>query len=329
MVQRERVLITGITGMAGSHLADFVRRVYPEDEVVGMIRWRSPTKNIRHLRGVQYVYGDLTDMASLWSVFGGEKFDKVFHLAAQSYVDYSQVAPGATMDANATGTVNLLSAILASDTWPSVMVCSSSEVYGNVAKWDLPITESQPLRPASPYAVSKVAADMAGLQYFLSHDLHVVRTRAFTNTGPRRGPVFVASSFALQIAKIEAGLADGPVLVGNLDSVRTWCDVRDMVRAYWMALEWGQAGEVYNIGGDWTSTIGQMLEILKGLSTTEGIEHVVDPARLRKSDVTQQVPSTEKFETMLREAGLGWEKEYTLEETLRDLLDYWRAELAR
>ena len=188
---------------------------------------------------------------------------------------------------------------------------------------EVPIRESNAFRPASPYAVSKVGEDMIALQYFLSYGIKTVRTRMFTHTGPRRGDIFAESAFAKQIAEIEAGIRRNPLRVGNLDSVRTFADVRDAVHAYWLLLEKCPAGEVYNIGGNRTMTVGEMLEMLKGMSRCR-IEHEVDPLPLRPSDVTLQVPDISKFQS-----ATGWSPSIPLEKTLRDLLDYHRARIAK
>jgi len=224
---------------------------------------------------------------------------------------------------NTIGTTNLLEAVRLSGLDPLIHICSSSEVYGQVREDEIPICEDNPFRPASPYAVSKVGEDMIALQYFLSYGIRTIRTRMFTHTGPRRGEVFAESAFALQIARIEAGLTeDNAVQVGNLDSIRTFADVRDAVRAYWLLLEKCEPGEVYNIGGDRTVTIGQMLDILKSLATCD-IRHEVSEKLLRPSDVTLQIPDTSKFCSTT-----GWKSEVPLEQTMEDLLNYHRARLA-
>jgi GDP-mannose 4,6-dehydratase len=311
------VLITGITGMVGSHLAEYVLRDHPGVQVHGLVRWRSPLDNIRDvLDRVTLHQGDLRDLNSLIEVMRKVRPDRIYHLAAQSYVDMSFVAPADTLHTNVIGTVNLLDAVRQTGIDPRIHICSSSEVYGQVTPDEVPIRESNPLRPASPYAVSKVGEDMIAYQYFLSYGLKVVRTRMFTHTGPRRGDVFAESTFARQIAEIEAGVHAGPVKVGNLDSVRTLTDVRDAVRAYWLLLERCQAGEVYNIGGTHTLTVGELLEILKSMATVP-VTHVVDPARLRPSDVTLQIPDISKFQ-----AATGWAPVISVERTLSDLLDY-------
>ena len=320
----DKVLITGITGFVGSHLADYILENHPDVEILGMTRWRSPKDNIEHiLNRITRVCGDLTDPHSLGCILSEHEPDIIFHLAAQSYVPYSFKAPIATLDANVIGTANLLEEIkslkLSSGYDPVVHVCSSSEVYGQVKEDEVPIKETNQFRPASPYAVSKVGEDMLGLQYWLSWKIKTIRTRMFTHTGPRRGEVFATSTFAKQIAAIEAGIQSPVVKVGNLDSIRTFLDVKDAVRAYWTLTNKCTAGEVYNIGGIETMTVGDMLNKLLKLSTRRDIKIEIDPDRLRPSDVTLQIPSIEKF---TKET--GWKPEIKFDKTLEDLLNYWR-----
>lgn len=318
------VLITGITGMVGSHLADYILSQHQEAEVHGLVRWRSPLDNIKHnIEKLTLHQGDLRDLNSLIEVITKAKPEWIFHLAAQSYVTASFYAASDTITTNTLGTLNLLDAVRLSGLNPKIHICSSSEVYGQVSQSELPIKETNPLRPASPYAVSKVGEDLIAAQYALSWGLNIVRTRMFTHTGPRRGAVFAESSFAKQIAEIECGLKNTPVFVGNLESVRTFADVRDAVRAYWLLLEKCPAGEVYNIGGERTMTVGEMLELLKAMACCP-IKHQVLEALLRPSDVTLQIPDTSKF----REA-TGWAPEIPLEKTLLDLLNYHRNNLRR
>jgi len=319
-----KVLITGITGFVGSHLADYILEKHPEVKIFGMARWRSPTDNINHiLDKITILYGDLVDMPSLKKMLSAEKPDVIFHLAAQSYVPYSFDAPIATLDANIIGTCNLLETVkelkqsMKYD--PIIHICSSSEVYGQVQKGETPIKETNPFRPASPYAVSKVGEDMLAKQYWDSWKIRTIRTRMFTHTGPRRGSVFVVSNFAKQIAEIEAGSKKPVVKVGNLDSIRTFTDVRDAVHAYWLLVNKCPPGEVYNIGGVETMTVKKMLDMLIKMSTVKNIKVKVDPSRLRPSDVTLQIPSTKKFNKVT-----GWKPKIKFEKTLKDTLDYWR-----
>jgi len=319
-----KVLITGITGFVGSHLAEYCleRKV----EVFGIKRWRSPLSNIEHILGkLNLIDCDLRDAGSIAMVIQKVKPDWIFHLAAQSYVPTSFTAPHDTLETNILGTLNLLEAIRCTSIEPKIHICSSSEVYGQVCEGETPITENNPLRPQSPYAVSKVTEDLLAYQYFRSYGLNTIRTRAFTHTGPRRGDVFVCSAFAKQIAEFERGNYDPILRVGNLDSVRTFLDVRDIVHAYWLTLEKCIPGEVYNIGGDTTMTIGEMLNILLTLSgRSKEIKIQVDKKLLRLSDVTLQIPSSEKFRKQT-----GWQSQIPFSKTLADLLNYWRQELER
>jgi GDP-mannose 4,6-dehydratase len=309
-------------------MADYLLEGFPTVQVGGLARWRSPVDNIRHiLDRIELAYGDLLDLPSLRDALAAQRPDIIFHLAAQSYVPFSFTSPVVTLQTNVIGTCNLLEAIkemkLAGGYDPVVHICSSSEVYGQVRENEVPITEDVPFRPASPYAVSKVAEDRLAYQYWLSWQIRTVTTRMFTHTGPRRGDVFVTSNFARQIAAIEAGQQPPQLKVGNLESVRTFLDVKDAVRAYWLLVTRCPPGEVYNIGGVETMTVGEMLKRLLKLSKVKNIEVVVDPARLRPSDVTLQIPCIDKFT-----AATGWRPTIKFEKTLKDLLDYWRAHFA-
>lgn len=324
-----RTFITGITGFVGSHLAEFILENHTDVEVAGFVRWRSPKVNIESiLDKVTLYYGNLLDFPSVRSTLDTYKPDIIFHLAAQSYVDFSFSAPIDTLETNIIGTCNLLEAVKQlkqSDSYnPVIHICSSSEVYGQVTEDEVPIKESNPLRPASPYAVSKVGEDMLALQYWSSWEIKTIRSRMFTHTGPRRGEVFVVSNFARQIAMIEAGLAEPVVKVGNMDSVRTFSDVRDAVKAYWLLVNKCSPGEVYNIGGVETMTVGQMLEQLLAMSTVADIKIEVDQARLRPSDVTLQIPCVDKFYKTT-----GWKPKIPFEKTLDDTLEYWRQLLCK
>ena len=314
-----KVLITGITGMVGSHLAEYILADHPEVDLHGLIRWRTPLDHLLAIKDrIALHYGDLRDLNSLIVVIKKIQPDWIFHLAAQSFVTTSFDAPVDTLSTNVLGTTDLLDALRITGVDAKVHVCSSSEVYGQVMADEVPITEANPFRPASPYAVSKVGEDMIAFQYYLSYGIRTVRTRMFTHTGPRRGDVFAESAYAKQIVEVEYGLRKNPIRVGNLDSIRTFADVRDAVRAYWVLMEKCPAGEVYNIGGNRTMTLRDMLEILKGMATCR-IEHVVDPALLRPSDVTLQIPDTSKFK-----AATGWEPRIPFEETLQGILAFYR-----
>ncbi len=314
-----RVLITGITGFVGSHLADYILANHPDVEIYGMVRWRSRMDNIRHiLDKVKLVEADLKDYISIRNILKEIRPDYIFHLAAQSFVPTSWKLPQETLQINILGQVNILEAMKELKLDAVIQIAGSSEEYGLVYEHELPIKETNPLRPLSPYAVSKIAQDFLGYQYFKSYGIKAVRTRGFNHTGPRRGDVFVSSNFAKQIAEIEKGKREPVIYVGNLESVRDFTDVRDMVRAYWLAVEKGEPGEVYNICSGKGLKIKEVLEILLTYSKVK-VEVKVDPARLRPSDVPVLIGDNTKFRKRT-----GWEPEIPIEKTLKDLLDYWR-----
>jgi GDP-4-dehydro-6-deoxy-D-mannose reductase len=318
-----RVLITGITGFAGSHLAEFLLAEHPEVEVFGTYRWRSRMDNVEHLDGVKLLEADLRDYSSIQQALERARPDAVFHLAAQSFVPSSWSAPNETLTTNVQGQTNLFEAIRALRLDPVVQIACSSEEYGLVLPGEVPIQETNPLRPLSPYAVSKVAQDFLGYQYFQSYGLKVIRTRGFNHTGPRRGQPFVTSNFCSQVAAIELGLQEPVIRVGNLDAIRDFTDVRDMVRAYWLAAENGRPGEVYNIASGRGIAVREVLDKIIALAKVK-VQVEVDPERLRPSDVEILIGDSTKFR-----ADTGWEPRIPFEQTVRDLLDYWRETLAR
>ena len=335
-----KALITGVTGMVGSHLADFLIENTDWD-VYGVCRWRSPLDNVVHLLErvnkkdrVFFEYADLNDEMSLIAVVKKIKPDYVFHLAAQSYPQTSFTAPIDTLNTNILGTCRLLEAlklVMEEDKnyKPVIHVCASSEVFGRIPaamKLENGIHEECPFHPASPYAISKTGTDLLGRYYAEAYGMMIMTTRMFTHTGPRRGDVFHESTFAKQIAMIEAGLIEPTVMVGNLKSLRTYADVRDAVRAYYMLVTVNPIpGEYYNIGGNYTCEVGDTLNTLISYSTKKDtIEIVVDKERLRPIDADLQVPDCSKFK-----AHTGWEPQISFETTMRDLLDYWRNRVSR
>lgn len=323
----KKALITGITGMVGSHLADFLL-ANTGWEIYGMCRWRSPLDNVQHLidranKGdrLHFIYGDLCDYISLQNVVDESRPEYVFHLAAQSYPATSFGSPIQTLDTNILGTERLLESLRkCPGIDPVVHICSSSEVFGRVPKEKLPINEECSFHPASPYAISKIGTDLVGRFHAEAYDQKIVVTRMFTHTGPRRGDVFAESTFAKQIAMIEQGMIPPVVKTGNLDSLRTWSDVRDAVRAYYMLVTVNPIpGEYYNIGGTYTCTVREMLDYLLSISTVKKIKVEVEKIRLRPLDADLQVPDTKKFKEHT-----GWEPRIPFEKTMQDLLDYWR-----
>lgn len=333
---KTKALITGITGMVGSHLADYLLENTDWD-LYGVCRWRSPLDNVNHLLDrvndhdrVYFDYADLNDEVSLINVIDKVKPDYIFHLAAQSYPLTSFTAPVDTLNTNILGTCRLLEAVrlqMGNDKSykPIIHVCASSEVFGKIPANKIPengINEECPFDPASPYAISKVGTDLLGRYYAEAYGMTVMTTRMFTHTGPRRGDVFHESTFAKQIAMIEKGLIKEPVVkVGNLESLRTYADVRDAVRAYYMLVTCDPIpGEYYNIGGSYTCKVGDTLNTLISYSTMKDeIRIEVDPERLRPIDADLQIPDCSKFKEHT-----GWEPQIPFEKTMHDLLDYWR-----
>ncbi len=322
-----KAFITGMTGMVGSHLADYLL-ANTDWHIYGLIRWRSSLDNIAHLiprinqaERITLCYGDLRDSDSINHVVRGCLPDYVFHLAAQSYPQTSFTSPLDTYETNIQGTSRLLEALRQYRPDAIIHVCSSSEVFGRAPKEKLPINEECSFHPASPYAISKVGTDLIGRHYAEAYGMNIQVTRMFSHTGPRRGDVFAESSFAKQIAMIEYGHTPPVVKVGNLDSLRTFADVRDAVRAYYMLLTVNpQPGAVYNIGGTHTCTIGEMLRYLISLSSDGGlIMSKGDPDRLRPIDADLQVPDCSKFK-----AHTNWEPQIPFEQTMFDLLQFWR-----
>ncbi len=319
-----KALITGITGFAGSHLAEYLLAHQPQVDIVGIRRWRSPMENIAHIADrLELVEADLTDYHSVYRMLASVKPDYIFHLAAQSFVPTSWNAPAATLEINVVGQTHLFEAVRALDIDPVIQIACSSEEYGLVHPDETPISETNPLRPLSTYAVSKIAQDYLGYQYFQSYGLKAVRTRGFNHTGPRRGEVFVTANFAKQLARIKAGLDEPIIRVGNLEAVRDFTDVRDMVRAYWLAVTRGKPGEVYNIATGNGITIQELLDRLIALTDVE-VTVQPDPDRMRPSDVEILIGDSSKFRD-----DTGWEPEIPFDKTLQDTVDYWREKVAK
>jgi GDP-4-dehydro-6-deoxy-D-mannose reductase len=313
-----KVLITGITGFAGSHLAEYCLS-RGDAEVFGMVRHRSRMDHILGIRDqLNLTDCDMKDAASVMALLKKVKPDYIFHLAAQSFVPTSWIAPGETLSTNIIGQVNIFEACRELGLDPRIQLACSSEEYGMVLKNETPIKETNPLRPLSPYGVSKVAQDLMGYQYHESYGTQALRTRGFNHTGPRRGDVFVTSNFAKQIAEIEKGKIDPIIYVGNLDAIRDFTDVRDMVRGYWLACEKCEAGDVYNICTGTGITIKEMLDLLLTFSDIE-IEIKQEPSRMRPSDVEVLIGDSTKFRQKT-----GWKPEVPFTKTMEDLLDYWR-----
>lgn len=316
----KKILITGVTGFAGSHLAEWLLLNHPDAEVYGTYRLRSRMEHIEGIKDrIRLVECELRDAQSVNETIRTIRPDYIFHLAAQSFVPTSWNSPADTLIVNQIGQVNLFEALRKYDVDATVQIACSSEEYGHVLPNEVPIREDNPLRPLSPYAVSKVGQDYLAYQYYQSYGLKTIRTRTFNHTGPRRGEAFVTSNFAKQIAEVEKGIRPPVIQVGNLKAKRDFTDVRDVVRAYWLAVEQGVPGEVYNIASGTAYTIEDVLAKLLQKSAVK-IRIQTDPSRMRPSDVEILLGDYEKFHRQT-----GWRPVIPFDQTLQDLLDYWRA----
>ena len=312
-----RLLVTGAAGFVGGHLVAFLRAERPDVEIHGVVlpqggvSWRGPA-------GVRVLEADLNDPKAAAAAVEEVRPEAIVHLAGQASVHQSWLDPALTLRTNVLGLVHLLDAARRLALRPAVLVVGSAEEYGPVGPEEIPIREEAPLRPASPYAVSKVAQAALARLYGPAGGMRIVLTRTFHHTGPGRGEAFAESSFARQIAEIEAGRRPGVIEVGNLEAVRDFTDVRDVVRAYWMLLEKGRGGEAYNVCSGRGRRIRDLLDTLLAASSAR-VEVRVDPERLRPSDVPVQVGDPGRLR-----AATGWQPEIPLERTLGDLLDDWR-----
>lgn len=313
-----KALVTGVAGFAGSYLAEYLLD-HTDLEVWGILH-RNVT-NVAHLDRLRRVRADLGDLDTVTAVIADVRPDYVFHLAARAIPSVNWQTPWETIRDNLHYQFNVLEALVTTESRSRVLIAGSADAYGLVAPQDIPVTETVSLRPHSPYAVSKAAQDLMGFQFFASHGLPVVRARAFNHIGPRQSTHFVTASFAHQIAEVELGLREPAIQVGNLAARRDFTDVRDIVRGYWLLLRDGTPGEVYNLGSEQAVAIEALLQMLLGMSRTP-IRVKVDQARLRPSDVPILVSDCRKARQCT-----GWRAEIPLEQTLRDVLDYWRAQV--
>ncbi|MBI4130375.1 GDP-mannose 4,6-dehydratase [Candidatus Roizmanbacteria bacterium] len=316
-MKTKKALITGITGFAGSHLAELLLK--EGYDVFATTRPRSKTEHIDHILDQLKLYdADLIDSHSLSTVLSDVKPDYIFHLGAQAFVPTSWSSPATTMESNVIGTIHLFEAVRRVEINPVIQIACSSEEYGLVQKHETPITEQNELRPLSTYAVSKIAMDFLGYQYFKSYGMKIIRTRGFNHTGPRQGDVYVCSTFAKQVALIEVGKKKPVIEVGNLESFRDFTDVRDMVRAYLLAVQQCEPGDVYNIASGRAWQIKEVLHMLIKMSKKQ-ITVAQDEKRMRPSDVELLLGDSTKFRNKT-----GWKPEIPFEKTLEDLLQYWR-----
>lgn len=307
-----RVLITGVGGFVGGHLARHLMDIQPDIEIHGTVI-DPPPSTTTALAACHFV--DMKDEYALRDLIAQIQPVTIYHLAAQAFVPRSFEDPWETLENNIRAQLNVIQACLKLNIQPRMLIIGSAEIYGAVQPNELPIREDAPLRPSSPYSVSKVTQDMLGLQYFLSHRLPILRARPFNHLGPGQNERFVAPDFALQIARIEAGLHDPVIHVGDLSAQRDFTDVRDVVRAYRLIMERGTPGEVYNIASGKAYSVQTLLDTLLSF-TTAHIQVKVDPVRVRPTEI----PILRGDASRLRQA-TGWEPHLSFEDTLRDVLE--------
>lgn len=320
MSEQKKVLITGITGFVGSHLADYLLK-NTNYKVFGLKRVNSQLRNVAHiLDKATLVNGDLIDETSLIKVLKISKPDYVYHLGALSWVAPSWDMPSAYMQVNAIGTINLFEALRITSLKPRILISCTPEEYGDVPKDKIPLTEESEINPVNLYAASKVAQDAVCQAYRASYGFEVIRTRAFNHEGPRRDVLGALSSFAYQIARIERGLQEPIVKVGNLEAKRNFTDVRDMVEAYYLAMEKGIPGELYLIGSNHIFTIKECLEKLINLSPMkEKIRYKIDFERVRPTELRLLIGKFDKFEKLTK-----WKPKIPFRDTMLSILEYWR-----
>ena len=321
MVKRKfkKILITGISGSGGSFLAEHIVENHPDVEVHGITRWHSTSTNdnLNNIKDKIVLHeSDLLDLGSIIRVLDKVKPDGIFHIASYANVRNSFITPLSVMNNNVMGTMNFFEAVRLTGIDPVIQLCSTSEVYGKVDPKNVPINENCPMSAVNPYSVSKATQDLLGQSYFMSYGMKIIRTRMFAYLNPRRTDLF-ATSFALQNARIECGLQD-ELKHGNLNSTRTIIDVRDAMESYYAALEFGEFGDVYNIGGETVITIGEFLDILKQKAKCH-IKSSINPELLRPADITLQIPDTSKFENTT-----GWKPKYSFNESVENLLNCCR-----
>ena len=322
----KNILITGGTGFVGSHMIDYIfkYKVKHDDKVYCTKRWMEDTKNVDHIDDdrFEFIDCDLLDGLSIKRAVEISKPDKVFHFAAQSFPEVSFKMPVLTLQTNTVGTTNLLESIKESDYDPVIVSISTSEVYGMPDPWEVPIKEDNPIRAANPYSISKVGHDLMSQYYHKAYGMKIIITRMFSHEGKRRGKQFALSSFAHQVVLNEKGKGDGFIRHGNLDSTRTYAHIEDAIRAYWLCSNSDKFGEVYNIGGDYTCKVGDALNMLISKSTLSDLKPLLDPVRVRPTDITLQIPDTTKFNSLT-----NWKPRYSLEDSITFLLDHCRKEI--
>ncbi len=317
----KKALITGITGFAGSFLAEYLVQL-GEHDVSGTYLTDTSLANVSSIEGKLHLNKlDLQDSEATKELIVKLQPDLIFHLAALASAAESFKNPSEFINNNIAGQVNILEGVRLARINPRILIVSSAEVYGQVQKEDLPIDEDTPLRPVNPYAVSKVAQDFLGLQYFLSYKIPIIRVRPFNHIGSRQSPSFVVASFAKKIAEIEKGKMEPVLKVGNLAAKRDFTDVHDTVEAYSRIVEKGEPGEVYNIGSGKSYKIEDILNKLLSFSEKQ-IKVVEDESLMRPIDVPDLVCDNSRIQKLT-----GWKPKINIDQTLHETLDYWRSQV--
>ena len=320
------ILITGGTGFVGSHMIDYILEyaIKPNQKIYCTKRWMEDTKNLDHIDDdrLEFIDCDLLDSLSIKRAVDISKPSKIFHFAAQSFPEVSFKTPVITLQTNTVGTTHLLESIKDSEYDPIIVSVSTSEVYGMPEESEVPIKETNPIRAANPYSISKVGHDLMSQYYHKAFGMKIIITRMFSHEGARRGKQFALSSFAHQIVLNEKGKGDGFIRHGNLESTRTYAHIDDAISAYWVCSNSNKFGEVYNIGGSETCTVGDALDKLISMSTKDGLQKKLDKDRVRPTDITLQIPDTDKFRNQF-----GWTPRKNLTNVCEDLLEYWRGKV--
>lgn len=317
-IRMKKVLITGITGFVGTRLATYLFSQKSYD-IIGTYRSESGLKTLEEIHGLKLTNLDLNDAAAVEEFVLSEKPDYICHLAAQASPSKSFSNPVETLTNNVVSEFSVLEVLRKHKLPTRVLIISTGDIYGIITPSDIPVDEDTPFRPATPYAVSKIAQDYLGLQYHLAYKIDIVRVRPYNHIGPGQKEGYVVSDFAKQIAEIEAGKKEPVLSVGNLEAGRDFTDVRDVVKAYELALLKGKSGEAYNIGSGKSRKISSVLETLLSFSTKK-IDVKVDPSKFRSIDVPEIICDYGKFHKLT-----GWQPEIPFEKTLQEILDYWRS----
>ncbi|MCX8159477.1 MAG: GDP-mannose 4,6-dehydratase [Candidatus Saccharicenans sp.] len=314
-----RVLITGISGFIGSHLAEYLTQALPNVEIFGLVRPRACVSALKKFGDrLRLLEADVRDQGSMLKIMNEVRPDRIFHLAGQSAIEASFRTPNETFTTNALGTVHLLEALLEIQINPVVIIASSAEAYGLAYADELPLKETAPFRPLSPFGVSKAAQDLLGFQYYKTYGLKVIRARIFNTLGPRQPLHYQASSLARQIAEIEKKKREPVLKVGNLENKKDYTDIRDLVRALWLVSEKSQPGEVFNLGSGQAWSGNEILKLMLGMTRAKLVLENDD----KKSQLPEPPILLADISRLVRLT--GWKPQISLKQSILDLINFWR-----